>query len=248
MQLAQRIQYLGGQNAARKVRPPVQRPGAWAGCIFDTSEPSKITMTVSNEKWEKGKNIVDAIWQEWKAASDGMVDYKEMERRRGFLIHLMMTYRFINPFLKGWHLTLDSWRPMRNEEGYKIKRDEWYDLVLNNINGLDHLAPHDDNKVLSDIHQEIDMKGAPKRVKPVPHFESDMHALCSFFDRDEPPKVPVRSNKIKHVYYGFGDASGNGMEVQFVRRMVFLSVLVFGVRVSKTNRQIFRNLRMLFQL
>ena len=80
MQLAQRIQYLGGQNAARKVRPPVQHPGAWAGCIFDTSDPSKITMTVSNEKWEKGKNIVDAIWQEWKAASDGMVDYKKMER------------------------------------------------------------------------------------------------------------------------------------------------------------------------
>ena len=37
-----------------------------------------------------------------------------------------------------------------------------------------------------------------------------MYINSPFFDRVEPPKVPVRSLRIKHVYYGFGDASGNG--------------------------------------
>ena len=119
MQLAQRVQYLGGQNAACKVRPPVKRPGAWAGCIFDTSDPERITMTVSKEKWDRGKALIEATWQEWKTSTDGMVDHKELEKRRGFLIHLTMTYCFINPFLKGWHWTLDSGQPLQNKEGYK---------------------------------------------------------------------------------------------------------------------------------
>ena len=111
MQLAKRIQYLGSQNAAHKVRPPVQQPGAWAGAIFDTSDPALITMTVSQEKWEKGKAMIEATWQEWKTSTDGKINFKELEKRRGFLVHLMMTFKYITPFLKGWHLTLDLWRP-----------------------------------------------------------------------------------------------------------------------------------------
>ena len=30
----------------------------------------RITMTVSQDKWTKGRNIVEATWQEWKASSD----------------------------------------------------------------------------------------------------------------------------------------------------------------------------------
>ena len=72
------------------------------------------------------------------------------------------------------------------------------------------MAQRDIDNVLSQIYREINEKGAPKRVRPVPRFESDLKALRIFFDRDDPPKVPVRSSNLKHVYYGFGDASGNG--------------------------------------
>ena len=141
MQLAKRIQYLGSQNAACKVRPPVRKPGAWAGAIFDTSETDQITMTVSQEKWNKGKAIIESTWQEWKTSTDGKLDFKEMEKRRGFLVHLMMTFKFITPFLKGWHLTLDSWRPCCDEEGYKMKYVHWKDLMFHSMKGLDHMAP-----------------------------------------------------------------------------------------------------------
>ena len=210
MQLAKRIQYLGSQNAARKVRPPVRKPGAWAGAIFDTSENDRITMTVSQEKWNKGKSIIESTWQELETSTDGKLDFKEMEKRRGFLVHLMMTFKFITPFLKGWHLTLDSWRPCRDREGYKMNYIQWRDLMFHSMKGLEHMAPRDMDDFLDEMYLHMKDASAPKRVSPVPRFHDDMSALRKIFDRDDPPKVPVRSLNISHVFYGFGDASGNG--------------------------------------
>ena len=34
-----------------------------------------------------------------------------MEFIRGLLVYVSRTYRDMNPYLKGVHLTLDSWRP-----------------------------------------------------------------------------------------------------------------------------------------
>ena len=45
---------------------------------------------------------------------------KNLERDRGFLIHLAMIFPDLTPYLKGFHLTLDSWRDGRNLEGWKI--------------------------------------------------------------------------------------------------------------------------------
>ena len=191
MQLAKRIQYLGSQNAAQKVHPPVKKPGAWAGAIFDTSDSNQITMTVSQEKWNKGKEMVEATWQEWKTSTDSKVDFKEMEKRRGFLVHLMMTFKFITPFLKGWHLTLDSWRPCRDKDGYKIRYTEWRDIMLHTLDGLEHMRPDDLDNFLNEMYAERKGAKAPSRVKPVTRFESDMKALRSIFDRDKPPRVPI---------------------------------------------------------
>ena len=46
---------------------------------------------------------------------------KALEKARGFLIYVGRTYRWMNPYLKGLHLTIDGWRPDRDEEGYRIK-------------------------------------------------------------------------------------------------------------------------------
>ena len=162
MQLAKRIQYLGSQNAAQKVRPPVRKPGAWAGAIFDTSENDRITMTVSQEKWNKGKSIIESTWQELETSTDGKLDFKEMEKRRGFLVHLMMTFKFITPFLKGWHLTLDSWRPCRDREGYKMNYIQWRDLMFHSMKGLEHMAPRDMDDFLDEMYLHMKEASAPK--------------------------------------------------------------------------------------
>jgi hypothetical protein len=46
-----------------------------------------------------------------------MVDHKVLERNRGFLVYVARTYKHMAPFLLGFHLAIDSWRPGRDKEG-----------------------------------------------------------------------------------------------------------------------------------
>jgi hypothetical protein len=59
--VASRIQYLGIQEATQKRRPPTRNPGAWAGGVFRTSS-TNVFVTVSQDKWDKAKRLVGALW------------------------------------------------------------------------------------------------------------------------------------------------------------------------------------------
>ena len=73
---------------------------------------------------------------------DNLVHHKQLEQIRGFLIYVTRTYRWVNPYLKGIHQTLDSWRPGVGRDGWKVPRkarrthvwqceqEEWIDLLL----------------------------------------------------------------------------------------------------------------------
>ena len=104
-QVASRLQYLGIQDAPRKRRPPSQSPGAWAGGVLSTKD-CKVTKCVTQEKWEKGKRLIDKLVSESKLDPLHDFVYKRLEQVRGFLFHLSMTYETVTPFLKGFHLTL----------------------------------------------------------------------------------------------------------------------------------------------
>jgi hypothetical protein len=43
---------------------------------------------------------------------------------RGFLIYVDRTYPWLSPYIKGLHLTIDSWRPGREESGFKMRGKE----------------------------------------------------------------------------------------------------------------------------
>ena len=47
------------------------------------------------------------------------LNFKYLERVRGFLCHLEMTYPTLFPYLKGFHLTLCAHLPGRDKEGWK---------------------------------------------------------------------------------------------------------------------------------
>ena len=49
------------------------------------------------------------------------MDQTRLKSIGGFLVYGSITYRDINPYLKGLHLTLDTWIPHRDEEGRKIQ-------------------------------------------------------------------------------------------------------------------------------
>jgi hypothetical protein len=123
-QVVARLQYLGIQDAPRKRRPPSMTPGAWAGGVF-TTNVGKVTKSVSQEKWDKGRRLVEELIDESGLDPDYYFDYKRLEQIRGFLCHLCMTFETFTPFLKGFHLTLSSYLPHRDDEGWKMSDKQW---------------------------------------------------------------------------------------------------------------------------
>ena len=108
-QAAYTVNSLGIQEAARKRRWGTKRPGAWAGSIVESTDEG-VFVTVSQEKWEKSRRYIGEIISELKA-SNGVLEFKGLERKRGFLIYVTRTYPSMVPYLKSIHQTLDSWRP-----------------------------------------------------------------------------------------------------------------------------------------
>jgi len=113
--VASRLQYLGIQDAPRK---RCLDNGPWAGTVYNTTT-SKIQTTVTLLKWQKGRNYINLIEQELMDNPDGTFNFKMLERIRGFLCHLAMTFEILFPYLKCFHLTLCSHLPQRDTAGWK---------------------------------------------------------------------------------------------------------------------------------
>jgi hypothetical protein len=202
-----RLQYLGMQDAPRKRRPPFRKTGAWAGAIFNTLN-ERITQTVSLEKWLKAKSYIEVILGDLSITEKAVTfEFKFLERVRGFLCHLSMTFEVIVPFLKGFHMSLCSHLPYRDGEGWKLSERAWEAYVHQQEESGD-MDPDEASAARAPPRYE-DIP-TPKRVTPVPRFQNDIKALSRLFELAEPPEVVLRSNKVIEIMYGFGDASGKG--------------------------------------
>ena len=199
-------QYLGEQDASRKFRPPSQEPGPWCGSFVAVKDGS-VYAYVSQNKWDKAKAYV----QRWAKTIElavnlskvGALKHKQLEQGRGFLVYLSRTYTTITPYLKGIHLTLDSWRDSRDTDGWKMKsnarriNDDLKTTIINsNEEGLFGSKTESDRKFK-----------VPKFVKAVPRLLEDLRALNSFFKDDVPPWRFIRGRLLVKAKYGFGDAS-----------------------------------------
>jgi hypothetical protein len=153
-----------------------------------------VYVTVSQEKWDKSKRYIGDIVEELSRTSE--LNHKELEKKRGFLIYVTRTYPAMVPYLKGIHQTLETWRPNRDEAGWKRKE-------------LREKDP---------LEAEAHAGGPPKFVKAAPRLAGDLEALQHLTSSVQPPRRRVRSAKTLEVYYGFGDASAMGfmldMEVE----------------------------------
>ena len=200
--VASRLQYLGVQDAPRKRRID---NGPWAGSIFLTS-PTTIQKTVTQEKWSKAKTYIEDLVEKTKNNLNFKFEFKYLERIRGFLCHLGMTYDLLFPFLKGFHLTLCSFLPKRNDQGWKIKDLEWIGF-LESSRSAGKLS---DEEVQAALDYKYDPKYRPKFIVPVPRFHQCLEALKIFFDKESPPIITERTSYVQLVIYGFVDASKSG--------------------------------------
>jgi hypothetical protein len=95
----------GTQDASQKRTSPSQTPGPWAGTVTHT-DGGRVCGMVSQEKWDKTKRLI-AKMEEMVAR-----DYLSLARLlqvMGFLMYMVQTYPWINPYMKGLHLTINSW-------------------------------------------------------------------------------------------------------------------------------------------
>ena len=204
-------QYLGQQNADRKSRPPSKKPGPWCGA-FLTVQDDSVYVYVSQEKWEKAKSYVKSwLVQIKKDPKNSTLDFKNLERGRGFLVYLSRTYPATTPFLKGIHLTLDSWRDGRDSDGWKLskKKRKLNEAIISEPDEFEdsYFGKGEDDEV-----HETTLNGnkPPKNVYPVTRLLQDLEVLNDFFAPEEPPYRFVRGGKVTLVKYGFGDASKSG--------------------------------------
>jgi hypothetical protein len=184
---ASTLSYLGMQDASRKREAPSQRAGAWSGVVCHT-DTGAVRVLCTQDKWDKAGTYI----QELQAVNTttNSFPHKRLEHIRGFLIYVIRTYPAFTSYLKGIHLTLDSWRPGRDQEGWKI---------LNAIHHFKEAGPVFDE----DTH-------APEYVQGVPRLKGDLQALAQLFSTLHPPRRVIRSSMVLMALYGFGDASGEG--------------------------------------
>jgi hypothetical protein len=182
---------LGLQDAARKRRDGSQTPGAWAGSIVHTSD-GVVSISVSQERWDKAKVILAWVNNHLQSGSD--IPFKPLESHRGCLIYIVRTYPAINPYLKGIHLTLDSWRPWRKDDGWRMTLAEIREALHDN----------------PDFDSVGSGEKAPVKVKSVPRLTDDIAALLTLFAPANPPRRHMRLTTSAVAVYQFGDASGAG--------------------------------------
>ncbi len=108
---------LGVQNASRKRTSPSETPGPWAGTVTHT-DGGRVCGMVSQEKWEKTKRLVMELS---RMLEQDFLPLQHLLVILGFLIYVVWTYPWLNPYIKRLHLTRDSWRPGREESGFKMR-------------------------------------------------------------------------------------------------------------------------------
>ena len=144
-----------------------------------------------------------------KKVEDEGLDFKDLERERGFLVYLSRTYTSMVPYLKGIHLTLDSWRSGRDKDGWKIMGN------TRRISEEEKENFTSETFTSSAFFTNSELK-PPKRVMPVPRLIHDLRVLNEFFESEVPPWRFVRGSKIFVAKYGFGDASKSGFGSTFI--------------------------------
>jgi hypothetical protein len=204
-------QYLGIQDAPRKTRPPSQtKCGAWAGTIMRI-ERDRMTRSVTQAKWDKGKATIKWFREHFEAGKG--YSYKQVLSKKGFLVHLCMTYSFLTPCLKGFHLLSDSWRANRVADGWKVQAREWEPYLHQAL--LDGVLSDD---VYGEMMGRSSGDEAPDLVFDtlVTRFPDDLTALELLLAKETPPVITDMVSRVLTVIYAFTDASGLGFGDTFL--------------------------------
>jgi hypothetical protein len=115
--IASTLSFLGIQDAPRKRRDSLQTPGAWIGSVLWTDE-GQVQLLISQDKWEKTKGLLAEV-QEMLVLNPLALPRKRLEQIWGYLVHIAQTYLMFSSYLIGLHMTINFWRPNREQDGWR---------------------------------------------------------------------------------------------------------------------------------
>jgi hypothetical protein len=164
--------------------------------IYTDDEEAGLRVLVARKKWCKANRLLanlDVLLKESE-----MVDHKVLERTRGFLVFVTRTYKPMAFFLLGFQLTIDSWRPGRDEEGWRLRQAE-----------VEASLESDDESDMEEGHGGEE-RAPPRLVLAVTRLRDDLNVLIELTEADAPHLRRVRASRKANILYGFGDASGSG--------------------------------------
>ena len=149
----------GVQDASRKRTSPSDTPGPWAGTVTHTTGGRVLGM-VSQGKWDKTKLLIAELGD---MIPKGPLPLQRLLEIRGFLMYVVRTYTWLNPYIKGLHLTVDSWRPGRAEDGFKwtAKERRWMQYHGTEEGGLPCRREFEGEEVLGTMDHAGTDEGAP---------------------------------------------------------------------------------------
>jgi hypothetical protein len=213
-----RLGYLGLQDAARKRREPSKETGAWTGSVVWTTD-NQLSVMTTQDKWDKTRDHL--AWIKANVGNEDGMNGKVLKSIRGFLVYVARTYPSMTPYLKGIHATIDSWRPGRDTDGWKLKKRK--------TPGADPPLPLEQYDDLDAVEIESafglmeECIGEPLLVYPVSRLHDDLDCLLELTEADAPPRRKVRMTSQARVIYGFGDASkqGFGASIELPDKNIF---------------------------
>jgi hypothetical protein len=214
--VASRLNYLGEQDAPRKRKEATQRPEAWAGSVIEARQAEGLFVSISQEKWDKVRQILAHYQNIISAWEPGMVEvnYKQLEKDTGFLVHVFMTYENLRPYLKGFYLTLNGWRFDRDDEGWKLGKKDWEAMAEELWDDRGMWKDACDNCKSATEH--LGESAAPTMVRVNTRFIHDIKVLNMMFKYERPSSRLIRGFSLARILYGFGDASGAGFGSSWV--------------------------------
>jgi hypothetical protein len=190
----------GIQDASSNRTSPLTMPGPWAGTVAHTDGGAVVGM-VSQEKWSKTKAMIQELAD---MIPEGSLPLQHLPEIWGFLMYVVGTYTWMNPYIKGLHLTVDSWHPGRAEDGFKWSAKERQERRL--LEFPCWQANKDwEGQAAATVPLEEEV--APKTVTPVIRYLRDLDCLQELTSHAEPPKQLYWIAR-QATFFVIGDASG----------------------------------------
>jgi hypothetical protein len=129
----------------------------------------------------------------------------------------MQSYLGMKPYLKGFHLLLETWRRGRDDKGWKVSTKEEREVKQ------EEKGKGDNNKISRGMKDmKIDLvtqamksdedrrMGPPSGLAKAVPFNEDLEAILDLAASNQPAMRCVRSKCMPTAYYKFGNASSAG--------------------------------------